>query len=311
MADLRRNDEAREFFKANGYPIQYNDGMLAWLRDYCLVDTFTLNDLLARYIKINGYTMFIPGQLFNASEEGAWYDFADMSTMYQDDGATTPVTALGQTVGYVADKSGNGHHLTQATAGLRPTFTTDSAGIKCLQFAATEYLTDGTVDWSSESIATVSVGTQTTSNAQAGVVFGHAAAFSQVGGLECLAPTGANNTNLIGSRSSAGATSYVGLVVNSDAPYKFVVTSYIDYNQAAGSEVVGIWNGEAMAQNGGLTQENTGNFGNGTLVVGARSPTLGVPYTGYIYSLLIRCGSSTATERTQINAYINDKTRAY
>lgn len=51
------NDTAMAFFRANGYPTQYNDGMRAWLKDfYNLTDEgYSLQDLLARYIRENGH----------------------------------------------------------------------------------------------------------------------------------------------------------------------------------------------------------------------------------------------------------------
>lgn len=45
------NDEARAFFLQNGYPENYNDGMLAWLRNYYNTTGSNLPDLLFRYIK--------------------------------------------------------------------------------------------------------------------------------------------------------------------------------------------------------------------------------------------------------------------
>lgn len=49
------NDDAIEFFADNNYPSQYNDGLLAWLRDFYNLPTATLNDLLIRYISEEGY----------------------------------------------------------------------------------------------------------------------------------------------------------------------------------------------------------------------------------------------------------------
>lgn len=48
---------------------------------------------------------FNPLSLFAAGEQGAWYDVSDISTMYQDSAGSTPVTAAGQTVGLLLDKS--------------------------------------------------------------------------------------------------------------------------------------------------------------------------------------------------------------
>lgn len=43
--------------------------------------------------------------LFAKGEQGAWYDPSDLSTLFQDDYGTTPVTAVGQPVGLILDKS--------------------------------------------------------------------------------------------------------------------------------------------------------------------------------------------------------------
>lgn len=61
-----------------------------------------------------------PALWFLASEQGAWYDPSDMSTMFQDSAGTTPVTAVEQPVGKMLDKSGNGNHASQPTTAARP-----------------------------------------------------------------------------------------------------------------------------------------------------------------------------------------------
>jgi hypothetical protein len=63
---------------------------------------------------------FSPADLFAAGELGMWYDFSDFSTMFTDTAGTTPVTAAGQSVARVNDKSGRGNHLTQGTAASQP-----------------------------------------------------------------------------------------------------------------------------------------------------------------------------------------------
>jgi hypothetical protein len=60
-----------------------------------------------------------PASLFAASEAGAWYDPSDLATIWQDSSRTT-AGAVDSPVGALDDKSGNGHHLTQATADARP-----------------------------------------------------------------------------------------------------------------------------------------------------------------------------------------------
>lgn len=54
---------------------------------------------------LSGGVSFSPLSLFAASEPGFWFDPSDISTLFQDTAGTTPVTAAGQSVGLVLDKS--------------------------------------------------------------------------------------------------------------------------------------------------------------------------------------------------------------
>lgn len=61
-----------------------------------------------------------------------WYDPSDLSTLFQDAAMTIPVTANNDPVGAMLDKSGNGFHVTQATANARPLYKT-SGGLHWLE----------------------------------------------------------------------------------------------------------------------------------------------------------------------------------
>lgn len=56
-----------------------------------------------------------------AKNNGLLFDFGDLSTLYQDAAGTIPVTAVGQPVGKILDKSGNNYHATQPITAARPT----------------------------------------------------------------------------------------------------------------------------------------------------------------------------------------------
>lgn len=58
--------------------------------------------------------------LFASGERGIWLDPQDLSSMFQDTAGTVPVTAAGQQVARINDKSGNNNHVTQATLVNRP-----------------------------------------------------------------------------------------------------------------------------------------------------------------------------------------------
>lgn len=70
---------------------------------------------------------FTPRFLFQGGEQGAWYDPSDISTLFQDSAGTTPVTADGEPVGLMLDKSGGGNHASQSTATAKPIYRTDGA----------------------------------------------------------------------------------------------------------------------------------------------------------------------------------------
>ena len=71
-------------------------------------------------------TGFSPAALFALAEPGAWYDPSDLTTLFQDSGGATPVTAPNQQVGLMLDKSqgpigpelvSNGTFVGNATTG--------------------------------------------------------------------------------------------------------------------------------------------------------------------------------------------------
>jgi hypothetical protein len=66
-----------------------------------------------------------PSVLFPVGTIGAWYDPSDLTTLFQDSAGTIPVTADGDPVGLMQDKSGNGYNATQTVSGSRPIYRTN------------------------------------------------------------------------------------------------------------------------------------------------------------------------------------------
>lgn len=85
------------------------------------------------------FPMFGPGLIGGASfnplslSPAAWYDLSDTSTLFQDSGASVPVTASGQTLYYLKDKSGNNIHLSASSSPTAPTWVV-SGGYDYAQF---------------------------------------------------------------------------------------------------------------------------------------------------------------------------------
>lgn len=59
-------------------------------------------------------------ELFANGEQGFFYDLNDLSKMFQNSAGTVPVTAVGQPVGLIRDKSGRNNHTYQTTSASRP-----------------------------------------------------------------------------------------------------------------------------------------------------------------------------------------------
>lgn len=91
-------------------------------------------------------TSFSPMDLFASSENGFWLDPSDLSTLWQDTGGTMPAV-VGNPVGRIDDKSGNGNNALQSTAANRPILRQDADGAYYLEF-------DGSNDTLSVTVAT-------------------------------------------------------------------------------------------------------------------------------------------------------------
>lgn len=63
--------------------------------------------------------------LFAGGKQGVFYNPSDLSTLWQDVAGTQPVTADGDPVGLMLDKSGNGNHASQTLSAARPIYRTD------------------------------------------------------------------------------------------------------------------------------------------------------------------------------------------
>ena len=73
---------------------------------------------------MSGGKTWSPAQLFANGEQGVWYE-PKPPYLFQDSAGTIPVTADGQPVGLMLDRSGNGNHVAQGTTSQKPIYRTD------------------------------------------------------------------------------------------------------------------------------------------------------------------------------------------
>jgi hypothetical protein len=232
----------------------------------------------------------------------AWYDPSDLSTLFQDAAGTTPVTASGQPVGLMLDKSGFGFHASQSTALARPTFT-ESGGRRYLVFdGVDDFLVTGTITPGSDK-AQVFVGVRKLADNN-GVV------------AEASVNSGANNGAIAlytGTTPTWGVTNRGTSALNVASPSSYA--SPLTNVLAAIYDISGLntairANGSQVAQSS--TSVGTGNYLAYPMYIGRRGGAT-LPFNGRIYSLIVRFATSnmTAAQIAQAEAWINQKTGAY
>lgn len=241
-------------------------------------------------------TKWTPAQLFTLGQVGAWYDPSDLTTMFQDTSGTTRVTAVGQPVAMIRDKSGRGNHATQSTAGFCPTLQVDANGNYYLAFdGSDDFLVSPSIVWPGPysvwagfNAANVT-GLKAIADADTGVD-PRMPQFLRLNGnsLDSVAFT-TNGAATDSGPAASAATNYVASV--NCLPDSLDVRS----NR--------ISNGSTAL---------TGTLRNATQPVYiGKFASLSSYMNGRIYNVVVRGSSASTLEIEQCEAWINAKTRAY
>ena len=248
---------------------------------------------------------FTPLNLFAAGEQGVWFDPSDFSTMYQDSAGTTPVTAVGQPVGKINDKSGRGNHATQATAASRPVLQQDGAGKYYLDFDGTDdSLATSSINYGTDKV-TIFAGLRK-ANDTASILCESSVSIINDGTFYLVTGTDDGTTGYTSmSKGTAAAASTLNTRITAVGADLAVISvthdisgdlSTIRRNGVAGTNATG--------------DKGAGNFTNQPLYIGRRGGST-LPFNGRIYSLIVRGAASTATEITNAETWVNAKTGAF
>lgn len=245
---------------------------------------------------------FSPASLFSGGQQGAWYDPSDVNTLFQDSAGTTPVTAVGQPVGLILDKSGRGNHASQSTPGSRPLYQVDGTGRPYLSL-------DGSDDFLITPTITPGIdGVQ--------VFAGVRKLSTATGTLLELGPSGTNNGiftfglgnwsstfDVFASRGtiSAGATSGSNI-----APATLVVGGIASISGPFSRFRI---NGAQVGQN--ISSQGSGNYNSYPIYIGRRGGASN-PFNGRLYGLVVRFGANLdASAIVTMENWMNTKTGAY
>ena len=248
--------------------------------------------------------------MFASGEQGVWYDPSNLSSMFQDSAGTIPVTAVGQPVGRILDQSGRGNHATQAAAASRPLLQQDAGGRYYLNFdGVDDSLISASIDLTGTAQATMFSGIRKMTDTVGMVVESSSVSDNNPGTFAYLTGNGGANTAF----RLRGSTVYAQQIFTTTAaPLSEVDTCSFDISQAtSATEIIIRSNGFLKSTaTSAAAESGSGNFGNYPIYVAMRNGA-SLPFTGRIYSLILRGATSTAAQIAAGEAYVNSKTGAY
>lgn len=268
-------------------------------------------DLIAAHQPSAGVSNWTPADLFKNGEKGCWYDPSDFSTMFQNIGGTIPVTAVGQPVARILDKSGNNNVAYQNSTASVPTLQQDSNGKYYLAFdGVDDYLVVNTMLLGSTSKLSLFSGFSKQVNKQWSIVFESSNNSEGYPGTFAFY-AGTNNENTYSTRANIGGIAYID-DSPFNAPVTSVIASTIDTSAPSLTNVFTLRvNTVPAAEPVNGTYIQNYSFGDYQLNIGSRYANGYYSLSGRIYSLIIRNTLSTPQEIANTETWVNSKTGAY
>jgi hypothetical protein len=241
--------------------------------------------------------IFKPEDLFFLGEQGAWYDPSDISTLFQDAAGTTPVTADGDPVGLVLDKSGNGYHAFQTVSAKRLIYRTDGT-LHWLENSGTgQFLETPAIDFTGTDKITAVVGLKKDLDEVSRVAFETSTDASSTDKTFSLFAPSSNGGNSYRAFSSGTNRTAAGQGFFAAAPDTSVISLLSDISEPT----------LKLRRNSSLVEESTGsqgtgNYGNLPLFIGARGG-VSIFFDGNIYSLVIRGAATNSADLDDLENY--------
>lgn len=260
---------------------------------------------------------FDPSTLFTSAQKGFWYDPADMSTLFQDTAGTTPVTAVGQTVGKMLDKSGNGAHLIFGSTKPALNYTAGTYSLVA-NGGGQGGQTAATLNPGGSSLGTVCIGLRKGAGADAFGTDGIPLCFGDWTGsgnkcFEICAPdfqsaSGSKGfgIQLLDGAFVAVATKYVSSLPD---PITRVVTATFDRSQTTVA-LQNVMRLNAVTQSGSVAGSAvTGAFTAGKVTLFVRDVSVnGNPFVGNFYGAICRFGSNSGTDIANMENWVGART---
>lgn len=227
-------------------------------------------------------------KLFANGEQGFFYDPNDLSTMYQDAAGTVPVTAAGQPVGMIRDKSGRNNHAYQTTSAARPILQRNATtGAYYLAFdGADDFLRTNNINFTTTDKVSLFAGVRKLSDALAGIIIESSLSIVATGTFALTAPSSASVPSFSARVNATPSGISTAIASGNAAPISAVLTAKIDISAEDGKEVL-IRVNRATQNYNGANLVGTGNFRNDSFFIGKRNdPSFSYPFNGHLYGLI-------------------------
>ena len=247
-----------------------------------------------------GAAAFDPMTLFASGEQGVWYDPSDMSSLWQDAGRSIPVTAAGQSVAVMDDKSGNANHLTLSNAVLG-----EALGLRYITCnGSTTGGVTSAINFSGTSNLSIFAGIRKLTDAAMGMIAELSATVSSNNGTFWFLAGDAGGNYSINAKGTAQNYRKYSTYT---APITNVISASLTSIAANSAAAISVRvDGVLNAGTSSSTNVSSGNFGTFPLYL-ARRNLASLPFSGNIYGFILRGAVSTAEEIANTEAFIGEK----
>lgn len=216
--------------------------------------------------------------LFSNGELGFAYDYNDFSTMFQDQAGTIPITAAGQKIKRILDKSGNAKHAMQYVDDFSPTLQYDAVTNKYYaDFDGTnDFLATSAINLTSIDSMTLMVGMNQATTGFGGMVVELSPAVESNAGSFSISSSVISGENWFGANSRGTSVATINSKTTNTA--NVIVNKMKISTSTLINRLNGIEKSTSMSQ-------GTGSYGNYPLFIGSRAGS-SIFFKGRIYCMI-------------------------
>lgn len=248
--------------------------------------------------------------LFSDGEQGFFYDPNDLSTMYQDAAGTIPVTAVGQPVGLIRDKSGRNNHAFQTVSASRPILQRNATtGAYYLAFdGVDDFLQTNSINFTATDKVSLFAGVRKLSDATRGVLVHTGSSTPSPGALGNFSLEAPSFEFKGYSATLPGASgNFDAKNSTATAPHSAVLSAKFWQSAPNISSSIQLKVNNILAPNFGGGAVLPGNFGKLPMYIGNRGG-IGLPFNGHLYSLIGIGRLTTDSETIALEKHIAKNT---